>query len=122
VIPPTVTEIGPVVAPDGTVNISEVAEDEVTVALTPLTVTALLEGVALKPTPETWTLPPIVPDEGANDKTNTAPEATASMWATLPAASYEYVAAVPSSRTTAINRPFGSYANDVAKPGVEAMA
>ena len=46
---PTVTEIVPVVAPVGTVAKSCVALADNTVALTPLKLTVLLAGVALKP-------------------------------------------------------------------------
>jgi hypothetical protein len=49
VTPPTVTEIGPVVAPVGTVTASAVAVAAVTLAATPLKRTVLLVGVGLKP-------------------------------------------------------------------------
>src|SRR5690242_20100947 len=47
----TVTEIGPVVAPAGTVVVSLLAVAAVTLATTPLNVTAFDEGVVLKPVP-----------------------------------------------------------------------
>jgi hypothetical protein len=47
VCPATVTEIGPVVAPAGTVAVNRVVVADVTVAGVPLNVTELLEGVAL---------------------------------------------------------------------------
>ena len=48
VFPLTVTEIGPVVAPDGTVTTRLDVVAEVTVAAVPLNDTVLDEGVALK--------------------------------------------------------------------------
>ena len=47
VCPATVTEIGPVAAPVGTVTINFVVVADVTVAGVPLNLTELLEGVAL---------------------------------------------------------------------------
>ena len=49
VFAPTVTEIGPVVAPAGTVTSKLVVVADKTVAATPLNLTSLVEGVALKP-------------------------------------------------------------------------
>ncbi len=46
-----VTPIGPVVAPDGTVETICVAVDDVTVAVTPLKVTVFWLGVVLNPVP-----------------------------------------------------------------------
>jgi hypothetical protein len=51
VFPATVTVTLPVVAPLGTVVLIEPESDALTVALTPLNLTALLAGVALKPEP-----------------------------------------------------------------------
>ena len=47
----TVTEIGPVVAPDGTVTVRVVVVATVTVAAVPLNLTTLELGVVLKPCP-----------------------------------------------------------------------
>ena len=49
VTPATVTDIGPVVAPAGTLTTNAVALTAVTVAMVPLKRTALLAGVGLKP-------------------------------------------------------------------------
>jgi hypothetical protein len=51
VLPPTVTEIKPVVAPPGTVTNKLVVVAETTVAVTPSNLTSLAEAVALKPWP-----------------------------------------------------------------------
>ncbi len=58
VIPATVTEIGPVTAPTGTVAVMLEVVDAVTVAVTPLKSTILLAGVALKLEPEIVTVTP----------------------------------------------------------------
>ena len=49
VTPPTVTDIGPVVAPEGTVTTSVFAVADLTVAGVPLNRTALALAVGLKP-------------------------------------------------------------------------
>jgi hypothetical protein len=51
VVEPTVTEIGPVVAPVGTLTSKVVVVAERTVAATPLNLTSFADGVALKPCP-----------------------------------------------------------------------
>ena len=51
VLPPTVTEIGPVVAPAGTLTDRVVVEAETTVAFTPLNCTVLPDELVLKPWP-----------------------------------------------------------------------
>ena len=51
VAPPTVTLTRPVVAPVGTVTLSEPEAAALTVAVVPLNLTVLLAGVALKPYP-----------------------------------------------------------------------
>ena len=64
VFAPTVTEIAPVVAEVGTVTVSVVAVEEDTVAATPLNLTVLLAGVALKPCPWIVTVAPGPPCDG----------------------------------------------------------
>jgi hypothetical protein len=66
VTPLTVTAIGPVVAPAGTRVVSVLAEDAVTFAGTPLKVTTLLAGVALKFVPEITTVAPGAPLDKLN--------------------------------------------------------
>ena len=61
VIPPTLTEIFPVVAPAGTSAVILVAEDAETVAATPLNATKLLAGVLLKLDPVIITEVPTAP-------------------------------------------------------------
>jgi hypothetical protein len=51
VFAPTVTEIGPLVAPAGTVTTRLVVVAETTVATVPLNLTSFAEGVALNPWP-----------------------------------------------------------------------
>src|SRR6185369_7616551 len=60
VLPPTVTEIGPVVAPAGTTTSSRVVDAEVTAAVIPLKLTRLSEILVAKPCPAMVTLDPIV--------------------------------------------------------------
>lgn len=62
--PATVTRIGPVVVPAGTVTVKLVAVLAVTMASTPLNVTVLLEGVVLKFVPDIVTELPTFPDVG----------------------------------------------------------
>jgi hypothetical protein len=62
--PLTVTRIGPVVAPDGTVVLISVLVELVTVADVPLNVTALLAAVASKFVPTMVTVVPTVPPDG----------------------------------------------------------
>lgn len=62
--PATATEIGPVVAPTGTVVLMLVVVDAVTVAAVPLNVTVLLAGVALKLVPLMVTNVPTIADVG----------------------------------------------------------
>jgi hypothetical protein len=67
VLPPTVTVIFPVVAPEGTVVVMLVAVLAVTVAAVPLNFTALLEGVVLKFVPVIVTVVPTGPEAGAKE-------------------------------------------------------
>jgi hypothetical protein len=60
----SVTEIGPVEAPGGTVTVSVVADAPVTGALIPLNSTTLLLGVVLKLVPEIVTVAPTAPVVG----------------------------------------------------------
>jgi hypothetical protein len=64
VTPLSVTEIGPVEAPGGTVTVSVVADAPVTGALIPLNSTTLLLGVVLKLVPEIVTVAPTAPVVG----------------------------------------------------------
>jgi hypothetical protein len=64
VCPATVTLIGPVAAPVGTLVVIEVVLELVTVAVTPLKLTLLAEGVVLKFVPEIVTDVPIPPVVG----------------------------------------------------------
>ena len=77
VCPDTVTAIGPVVAPAGTVTVREVAElAEGVEAATPLKVTELLAAVALKLVPEMVTDVPTGPLVGTKPEMDGAvPEA-----------------------------------------------
>ena len=59
-----VTVIGPVVAPLGTVAVSELPLAAVTVAAVPLNFTAFADGVAPKPDPLITTLVPAGPEAG----------------------------------------------------------
>ena len=61
---PTVTAMDPVVAPDGTVTVSDVAVEDETIAPTPLNVTAFAEGVVLKFVPVMVTVLPTTPLDG----------------------------------------------------------
>jgi hypothetical protein len=61
VTPLTVTHIGPLVAPGGTTAVIAMVVEEVTVAESPLKVTALLPGVVLKFVPEIVTVAPGAP-------------------------------------------------------------
>ena len=65
--PPTVMLIGPVVAPDGTVTVSWVAEAIVTTATVPLNDRILLAGLISKLVPVTITEVPIEPDAGVKE-------------------------------------------------------
>jgi hypothetical protein len=67
VIPLTVTEMVPVVAPDGTVTVSEVVVAALTTADVPLNETILFEGVELKFVPEIITVAPTAPLDGLKD-------------------------------------------------------
>src|ERR1039457_4634690 len=69
----TVTEIGPVVAPAGTVATSVVVVAEVTVATVPLNLTVSEEGVALKPWPRIVTEAPTGPSWGLKSKMASCP-------------------------------------------------
>ena len=62
--PLTVTRIGPVVVPGGTVTVMLFAVLAVTVAATPLNVTVLLAGVVLKLAPLITTVLPTFPPVG----------------------------------------------------------
>lgn len=59
--PFTVTESGPVLAPEGTLTVSAELVAAVTVAVVPLNCTAFKEGVALNPWPWMETVWPIGP-------------------------------------------------------------
>ena len=65
--PPVVTEIGPVVAPVGTVTVIDVGLAAETVATTPLNLTILLAIVELKLVPEMVTVVPTEALAGLND-------------------------------------------------------
>lgn len=58
VIPFTVTEMGPVVAPNGTEVVILVGEDAVTTLVTPLNSTVFADGTLLKSVPEITTTTP----------------------------------------------------------------
>ena len=58
---PTVTEIGPVVAPDGTVTVRVLVVAALTVAAVPLNLTTSAVGVALKFCPCIVTVAPMPP-------------------------------------------------------------
>lgn len=66
--PPTVTEMGPVVAPEGTVTVRELVVAAVTVATVPLNLTVSLAGVALKACPWIVTVVPMPPCAGVKLK------------------------------------------------------
>ena len=67
VTPPTVTEIGPVLASKGTVTLMVVAVLDSTSASAPLNFTILAEGVVLKFVPVMTTSSPIEPVVGVNE-------------------------------------------------------
>jgi hypothetical protein len=67
VFPETVTVIGPVEAPSGTLTTNCVVEAEATVACTPLKATVLAERVALKFVPTMVTVAPAMPLPGVNE-------------------------------------------------------
>ncbi|MFT0736829.1 hypothetical protein POZ19_20150 [Ralstonia wenshanensis] len=102
------TEIGPVVAAEGTVTRRAVALAAVTAAATPLNATELALAVVLKPLPKIVTLVPARPPLGEK-------LAIASVFAVLPltavmlpTASYAYWVLVPSGATTCMRRPRSS--------------
>jgi len=66
VLPPTVTDTAPVVAPTGTTTFSDVVVDAETTAAVPLKLTALLAAMGLNPDPPTTTEVPTGPLEGEN--------------------------------------------------------
>ena len=68
VLEPTVTEIGPVVAPEGTVPVSELLVAAVTTAVVPLNLTISELGIALKCCPWMVTVVPIPPCSGVKLK------------------------------------------------------
>jgi hypothetical protein len=74
VIPLTVTEIGPVVAPTGTVVVMLVVVELNTVARTPLNRTVLLAAVLLKLVPEIVTDTPYTPLPGLNPEMDGVPK------------------------------------------------
>ena len=82
-----VTEIVPVVAPDGTVTTSCVAEALLIVAVVPLNFTVSLAGVALKFEPEMVTCVPTSPDLGLKDRIVGWVEGVRTMERMLPTAS-----------------------------------
>ena len=61
---PTLMEIGPVVAPEGTVATTCVVVAEATSAVVPLNATVFAAGLAAKPVPEIVTLVPTGPLDG----------------------------------------------------------
>ena len=63
-LPPTPTDMVPVVAVVGTVTVRVLAVAAVTVAATPLNLTVSLAGVALKPEPTIVTVAPGAADVG----------------------------------------------------------
>jgi len=85
--PPTVTLMGPVVAPVGTAAVIEVALDALTVAVVPLNLTVLFAGVALNPTPEIVTTVPSGPLVGLNEVTATVDALGRETFVMLPAGS-----------------------------------
>ena len=74
VIPLTVTEIGPVVAPTGTAVVILVVVEPDTVARTPLNRTVLLAAVLLKLVPEIVTITPYTPLPGLNPEIDGVPK------------------------------------------------
>lgn len=64
VLPATVTEIFPVVVPEGTVVVIVVVVLAVTIAVVPLNITKLFDGVALKLVPVITTVVPMEPVAG----------------------------------------------------------
>jgi len=71
VLPPTVTVTVPVVAPVGTEVVRVVEVLAVTVAVMPLNLTELLEGVMSKPVPVIVMIVPTEPEDGEKDATAT---------------------------------------------------
>ena len=69
VLLPTVTDTRPVVAPAGTDTVRLEVVADVTAAVTPLNLTKLLAGVALKPEPSIVTLDPTGPLTGSKPVT-----------------------------------------------------
>ena len=84
---PTVTEIGPVVAPVGTVVTILFAVAHKTVATVVLNFTVLAAGVVLKPEPEMVTFICAGPEVGVNPVTTSVPVATVRTSRILPTAS-----------------------------------
>jgi len=87
VLAPTMTEMVPVVAPEGTVTWSWVGVALDTVACVPSNFTMSLDGMVLNPEPWIVTGSPTWPDCGENWKTCSSPEAKRSMDVMLPSAS-----------------------------------
>ena len=81
------TEIAPVVAPVGTLTVSELAVAALTTAVVPLNLTVLLASVVLKPEPTTVTVVPTGPALGLKSETEMTEEACFLMLVMLPAAS-----------------------------------
>jgi len=66
VMPLTVTDIFPVVAPEGTIAVMLVEVEEVTLARTPLNLTIFSSGIVLKLVPDIVTVAPKAPLAGEN--------------------------------------------------------
>ncbi|HET7096386.1 MAG TPA: hypothetical protein VFJ68_03290 [Casimicrobiaceae bacterium] len=94
VLPPTVTVIGPVVVPDGTVMVNRVRSALTTGVAVPLTRTLLAAAVGANPLPTIVTVAPIGPDAG--EKLDTL-SCVLLLWITtmLPTTSYAYSTTLP---------------------------
>jgi hypothetical protein len=90
VLPPTVTATLPVLAPAGTVAVSDVADASETAAATPLNETLLSAAVALNPLPVIVTAVPDGPLPGEKSESVIGAGLTRWIAMMLPAASCEY--------------------------------
>lgn len=104
-----VTEMVPVVAPDGTVVTICVAVDDVTVAAVLLNYTVFCPGVVLNPVPEIVTVVPTGPFIGDTAITDTVDELYRAMERRFPTASYKYTAVSAAGSITPMSRPTASY-------------
>jgi len=88
-----------------------VVVDEKTVADTPLNLTVLEAGVALKPVPSMPIESPACPKIGAMSEMATAVPELRLIEVIFPAASYVYCALLPEASMTSVSRPAASYRN-----------